>query len=160
MSFEFIHKMLNSISSDWYIFVFACIAVVFYVLQVGESRKADTRIREWKTQGKDVKFAEDIHTRLNTYHTIFIAIVSIFPLLGMFGTVIALLNLNIGNGMTDSIKGNFFSALTSTAWGIVFSVVFKVFDSFVSSKIEYNIDEAKRLSEQTYKMPTEQGKDK
>lgn len=52
--------------------------------------------------------------------------ISIFPLLGMLGTVIGLLGLDLASGDMDNIKNNFFIALTSTAWGIIFSVIFKV----------------------------------
>ena len=56
-------------------------------------------------------------------YNMFITLITLFPLLGMFGTVAALLSLDL-TGEIEQIKGNFFNALTSTAWGIVFSVLF------------------------------------
>jgi chemotaxis protein MotA len=33
---------------------------------------------------------------------------------------------------------NFFSALTSTFWGLVFAIVFKLLDGFLSSRMDDN----------------------
>ena len=36
------------------------------------------------------------------------------------------------------VQGNFYGALTSTFWGLVFAIVFKLLDGVVSAKIEDN----------------------
>ena len=72
--------------------------------------------------------------------------ITIFPLLGMLGTVSGLLGLDLANGDMDNIKNNFFIALTSTAWGIVFSVIYKIINALFSSGIEEQIENAKQLS--------------
>ena len=70
-----------------------------------------------------------------------------FPLLGMFGTVMGLLNVDFSLGTMDDVKTNFFTALTSTAWGIIFSVLFKILNSFFAYHIETQIEESKKIEE-------------
>lgn len=85
----------------------------------------------------------EIHFKQDKFYGFFVNLVSIFPLLGMIGTVLALLSLDL-SADNGSITTNFFGALTSTFWGAVFGTVFKIADSSVSTKIEmanekYNI---------------------
>ena len=61
---------------------------------------------------------------------------TMFPLLGMLGTVVSLIPMV--NLIGTETHGAFFAALTSTFWGIVAALVFKFLDSFVSYKIEDN----------------------
>lgn len=75
------------------------------------------------------------------WYIYFSNIITIFPLLGIFGTVTSLINTVDGS---ENLSGNFFAALTSTALGIVAAVVFKVLDCPVSAKL----DECERLSDQ------------
>ena len=92
----------------------------------------------------NLDWAMKIKKRLTKSHTIFTALITIFPLLGMLGTVLAL--INVGqidfSAITDmsEIKSNFFKALTSTAWGIVFAAGFKVANSFIQSDIDDNLE--------------------
>lgn len=79
-------------------------------------------------------------------YNMFITLITLFPLLGMFGTVAALLSLDL-TGEIEQIKGNFFNALTSTAWGIVFSVLFKIVNAIVENKIEQVYEKARELTE-------------
>ena len=67
------------------------------------------------------------------WYTLYGTITGIFPLLGILGTVTALLGM-VGDG-TD-VTGGFFAALTSTFWGLVFAIVFKFMDSFISPTLE------------------------
>ena len=68
-------------------------------------------------------------------YSLFVNLTGIFPLLGILGTVISLLSL-----VSDStnVTGNFYGALTSTFWGLVFAIIFKFLDGIVSAKIEDN----------------------
>ena len=71
----------------------------------------------------------------NKYYTMFVNISSIFPLLGILGTVVSLIP------MVQSVEGmeqNFYFALTSTLWGLVFSIFFKVLDGTLAPRIEHN----------------------
>ena len=68
-------------------------------------------------------------------YSIFVNLTGIFPLLGILGTVVSLLGM-----VSDSadVTGNFYGALTSTFWGLVFAIIFKFLDGIVSSQIEDN----------------------
>ena len=68
-------------------------------------------------------------------YSMFVNLTGIFPLLGILGTVVSLLGM-----VSDStdITGNFYGALTSTFWGLVFAIIFKFLDGVVSAKIEDN----------------------
>ena len=76
-----------------------------------------------------------MRSRMGRWYSVFINITGIFPLLGILGTVTSLLGLV--NDMSD-VQGSFYSALTSTFWGIIFAIGFKFADGFISSKIEEN----------------------
>lgn len=69
------------------------------------------------------------------FYAVFINLTAIFPLLGILGTVISLIPM-----VSDmaNMQQNFFAALTSTFWGLVFAIIFKLLDSFLSSRIEDN----------------------
>lgn len=87
---------------------------------------------------------------INFCYSAFIALVSIFPLLGMLGTVLALLSLDITGGATEELKANFFLALDTTAWGLVFSIAFKVANSFLQTTIETAIEKIDVLVKSHY----------
>ena len=135
---------------DLIIFIAAVItAIVYYYLNLssdklykkmhltvfvpdgGASRKeADSDISELRET--------DIVTMRNQtgrQYSIFVNLTGIFPLLGILGTVISLLGL-----VADStnVTGNFYGALTSTFWGLVFAIIFKFLDGIISAKIEDN----------------------
>jgi chemotaxis protein MotA len=70
----------------------------------------------------------------------------------MLGTVTALLGLDMSNAEAISnAKNNFFDALTSTTWGIIFAVIFKVVNAFIATSVEDNI---RKLSELSDKLKT------
>lgn len=73
--------------------------------------------------------------RAESDYAIFTNLTAIFPLLGILGTVISLLPMVADMA---NLQGNFFAALTSTFWGLVFAIGFKVCDSFLSSRMEDN----------------------
>ena len=68
-------------------------------------------------------------------YSIFVNMTGIFPLLGILGTVVSLLGLVADD--TD-VTGNFYGALTSTFWGLIFAIAFKFMDGIISAKIEDN----------------------
>jgi len=87
------------------------------------------------------------------YYAMFTNLAGIFPLLGILGTVISLLPMvqDIAN-----MQHNFFVALTSTLWGLVFAIFFKVLDGVLSPQIERNnrgIDDYLEKLEATEKAP-------
>ena len=76
-----------------------------------------------------------LRKRSEGLYSIFVNVTSIFPLLGILGTVVSLLPMVAD--MAD-MQQNFFAALTSTFWGLVFAILFKLLDGFLASRIEDN----------------------
>lgn len=69
-------------------------------------------------------------------YTFFVNITSIFPLLGILGTVASLMALS----GTDDLASSFSSALLTTLLGIIFAIFFKILDGFISPRLEMAID--------------------
>ena len=105
------------VSNDLGILFIAIIALCLYFMLLGANRV----IKKDRSNGR---YSENsVYHFLNITYSLFITIISIFPLLGMFGTVCGLLGLDLATGDMENIKNNFFVALTSTAWGIIFSIL-------------------------------------
>ena len=102
-----------------------------FVPDGGESRiDADRQISSLKKS--DIA---EMRNHTSKLYSLFINLTGIFPLMGILGTIISLLGLV--SDMSD-ISSNFYGALTSTFWGLVFAIFFKILDGFVSPKIEDN----------------------
>lgn len=94
-----------------------------------------------KTNGKT---AEKLHGVLDIFTTskqkldqisvFYISLTSIFPLLGILGTVIALLSLS--DFSNEIVSVNFSLALTSTFWGILFGALSKFGEGFFTAKLD------------------------
>ncbi|MCL2356879.1 MAG: MotA/TolQ/ExbB proton channel family protein [Defluviitaleaceae bacterium] len=69
------------------------------------------------------------------YYSMFSNLTGTFPLMGILGTVISLIPLvqNIEN-----MQQNFFIALTSTLWGLIFAVIFRLLDGVLVPRLEMN----------------------
>ena len=69
------------------------------------------------------------------YYSMYTNLAGIFPLLGILGTVISLIPMvqDMAN-----MQQNFFVALTSTLWGLVFAIFFRLLDGMLSPRIERN----------------------
>ncbi|MBO7363853.1 MAG: MotA/TolQ/ExbB proton channel family protein [Lachnospiraceae bacterium] len=99
-----------------------------------------TRKRDPDALAEDIRAVdEEEFVRLRNVsenlYGIFVNITAIFPLLGILGTVIALIPMV---SQLADIQMNFFAALTSTFWGLVFAILFKVLDGFLSPRIDDN----------------------
>ncbi|MBR4319139.1 MAG: MotA/TolQ/ExbB proton channel family protein [Oscillospiraceae bacterium] len=133
MEETFWEKLFRSIrATDSYILIFAVLAGVFLMTSLWLTRMID----------KDTKAnapIDRVHQILSVFYTLFVTFISLFPLLGMFGTVRALLELDL-SGDLEMIKLKFFNALTSTAWGIVFSVFFKILHAIFQPRIETRLN--------------------
>lgn len=88
---------------------------------------------------------------LNFFYNIFLAIVSIFPLLGMLGTVLALLGLDLSSQDTSGLQQQFFLALDTTALGLICSIVFKFAHSFAQTKIETAVEKIDEITKKSFK---------
>ena len=77
----------------------------------------------------------ELKSAADTFYSLFVNITGIFPLLGILGTVVSLLGLVSD---IENVAGNFYGALTSTFWGLIFAIIFKFLDGLVSPEIEGN----------------------
>ena len=147
MEESFWEKLFRSLgTSDSYILIFAVLALVFLLTSLWLSRIIY----------KDIKLNQRIarvHQILGVFYTLFVTFISLFPLLGMFGTVRALLELDL-SGDLEMIKIKFFNALTSTAWGIIFSIIFKSIHAVFQSWIEAQLNKTENPPEQNPKKVT------
>lgn len=143
LSFDFIIFLLGGLN------VFILIKTSIYSKQLYNTLNpycwipgGDTSLREIQekfAQQKDKSSETDIiqlRRKMNTYYVIYENLTAIFPLLGLLGTVVSLLPMV--EDMGEIMTGLFFSALTSTMWGIVFAIVFKSLNGYLSSGIEDN----------------------
>ncbi len=83
------------------------------------------------------KILQEKHRKSNFSYTLFVNLTSVFPLMGILGTVISLLPMVRQLGDLSAQTGLFFSALTSTFWGIVFAILFKAFNGFLEAELDY-----------------------
>ena len=132
---EFKEIMADSLVENSYIIYFAIADFILLILSFIIAVIVKRDFGEGKASHR-------FYYLLDILYTLAITLISLFPLLGMFGTVKALLELDMSQEMS-ALKEHFFSALTSTAWGIIFSVIFKIINSLFQPYIENQISKAK-----------------
>ncbi len=144
---SFMSKLAGSIfSSDWYILMFAVFTVAALVVVLLANRRVSGEFENWK---REIYYSVLIYRVLTIGYTLFVTFISIFPILGMLGTVTALLGLDLsGESAAASARTGFFNALTSTAWGIIFAVIFKIVNAVISQSVENNIQQVTDLINQ------------
>ncbi len=120
--------------------IFAIIALILLIITKASTDSIKKNFDE--SGGKQLK--KWVYYLAEICYSVFLTFISLFPLLGMFGTVMALITLDMSSGVTEEMQSNFFSALTSTAWGIISSVVFKIVNSCVQPYIENQIERARK----------------
>ena len=141
-----LRKMLPHLfSQDWYIGVWAVVTVGLLLL----TRYLTKEVQTLTAPDSDLKMLRAQRQKLNICYSAFTTFISIFPLWGMFGTVTSLLALDM-NGDLSSVQENFFTALTSTAWGIIFAILFKV---LVSIKTEEVLEKTGRILDRPARPP-------
>ncbi|MBP5431002.1 MotA/TolQ/ExbB proton channel family protein [Ruminococcus sp.] len=125
------------------IFAFAVVTVMIAVSIHQNRQSVDSEIYDWEASSDDLYNVDkvdrifDSYRKINTRYTLFITLISIFPLLGMLGTVLSLLGLDMSTAEAISnAKNNFFGALTSTAWGIIFAIIFKIVNANFFADVE------------------------
>lgn len=134
------------LGNDFFITLFAILTgfCLFLVNFIKNRIKKDvTRIKSEKNK----LYGMRLLNWLTKANTVFVTFISVFPLLGMLGTVCGLLRLDLATGNMENIKANFFVALTSTAWGIIWSVFYKIIYAFHVDGIEKEAEELKNLLE-------------
>ena len=145
-AFKLLRKSI--VGDDFYILVVAIVTGFLLIFTFISAVVIREKIKDWK-KDKNSKFSGYLCLQLKVLYTLFLTFISIFPLLGMFGTVIGLLGLDLSTGDMDNIRTNFFIALTSTAWGIIFSVGFKTLHAFIADFVEEQIELSKKLTDYT-----------
>ena len=125
------------------ILAFAVITALVAVMLHQNRQAVDNEIYDWEASSDDIYNVDrvdkifDSYRKINSSYTLFITLISIFPLLGMLGTILALLGLDMSSAEAISnAKNNFFSALSSTAWGIIFAVTFKIINARFFADVE------------------------
>lgn len=132
----------ESMADNFYIVGFAVAAFILWVGSIIVARGVNQHFKRGADELKVFTYYF-----LDVTYTLFITVVSLFPLLGMFGTVKSLIGLGgifEAGGDMNGIKSEFFLALTSTALGIIFSVFFKTINAFAQPFIENQIDKARK----------------
>ena len=85
--------------------------------------------------------------RLNSMYSLYANVTSLFPLLGMLGTVLSLLRLSGSMEQSDLAMDQFFSALNTTLAGLIAALIFKFMDSFLSVRVERDNKEYDTLTD-------------
>ena len=129
---------MNFFSYDWIIFLTASLDAVIVIWLSWAVKSFDKIMRARKgTAFNDISENDvcDKRKSISFWYSIFVNITGCFTLFGILGTVISLLSL-----VSDSsdVTGSFYGALTSTMWGIIFAIIFKIADAFLSAWIEEN----------------------
>ncbi|MBP5224535.1 MAG: MotA/TolQ/ExbB proton channel family protein [Lachnospiraceae bacterium] len=88
-----------------------------------------------KFDAKEEEEIVSLRKKAEALYAVFVNVTAIFPLLGILGTVLSLIPLV---SQMAAFETNFFAALTSTFWGLVFAIVFKLLDGFLSARMEDN----------------------
>ncbi|MCL2187833.1 MAG: MotA/TolQ/ExbB proton channel family protein [Defluviitaleaceae bacterium] len=97
---------------------------------------------------EDVKKIKNARHVVNQLYSVFTNVITIFPLLGLIGTVYALINITGAGGM-DNMQDSFMISLTSTFWGMIFAIVYKIADATISPDVErYNNDADRTIAKQ------------
>ena len=145
--------LLKSIfTTDVLILVFAGLTLLCLFYCRRKSREIRQYVRDWEVLG-EVRLSKYVHSQLRTAYSLFTTMISIFPLLGMFGTVWGLLGMDQAGGDMSLMQGNFFGALTSTAWGIIFSIVFKLIHALVRDDLEDQIEASQQMAATLGELP-------
>ena len=104
-------------------------------------RKANPTKVKAKASGNEDKLLK-MQERMNIGYSFFANFTASFPLLGMLGTVKALIGISGNMSQTDIPIDQFFSALNTTLAGLIGAIVFKaVFDSILAPLVAYNNNE-------------------
>ncbi len=133
----------NFKSYDWIIFAaFAANLVLFFLVRRTADElfgmlHASPEETEAAQEDRDARLAKmhGLRARSARLYAVYANVSAIFPLLGILGTVVALLSMT---GELAQMENGFLAALTSTFWGLIAAIIFKFLDSFLSYKSESN----------------------
>ena len=137
MDYEAINKWIIPI-----MWGMAALSLGLFIAALVIMKRFDKKI----TEDSEQAFKKEMYHWLDVPYTVFIVLISLFPLMGMLGTVSALLTLDL-SGASEGLKSNFFQALDTTGMGLIFAIVFKFANAFLQPHIEERIAKAKKLLE-------------
>ncbi len=140
----------NFLKFDFIIFLFAAVTAVFFALSLKRARALYRMLHvvvfvpeRGCVDGAEREIASIrenevalLRKKETWAYQVFANFIMIFPLLGILGTVLSLLPL-VG-ALGQNISANFFAALTSTFWGLVFAICFKALEGFLSGTVADN----------------------
>ena len=136
----------NLLGFDLLIFIFAAVTLYCYIfarylsIKLHKTLNHTIFLPEYVLKKTEITPASKIglfesRKRANSLYAVFVNLTGIFPLLGILGTVISLFPM-VSN--IENIQQNLYVALTSTFWGLIFAIIFKFLDGFLSARIEEN----------------------
>lgn len=133
---DFVVMVIQSLwGFNWYIAVVAFVAVICLAICLYASWSVKEPCSRRSFLG------------LRFFNKMFIALTSMFPQLGILGTVASLLLLNFDAlGSSNDVLAQFTNALTSTAAGLGFFILFNALYALFEDFIETKIEEAQRLA--------------
>lgn len=99
-------------------------------------QKVIMKVHQEKTL--DLHFIRGLKEKETRLFHIYASITTIFPLLGILGTIISL--IRIVSMESDTLMLNFSTALTSTFWGLLGAIIFKSIGGILSGTSETNND--------------------
>lgn len=146
---------MNTLANFFYqhgnniIFIVAIVNVVIFVLTIISEkmidkllyRKGNSARKLIPDMGWDNKKIDSLQREYQIMiilYTWYTNITAIFPLLGILGTVAALIK---EFDDIEGLTGNFMVALSTTFWGILFAILFKGIDAVVSGPMERIIED-------------------
>jgi len=156
---EFIIAIANNfIGYDTIIIIMAIVNFVIYIITKHKLKTLEPLIHKTTDmslgkmdEGRIVKSAIDeldaikkARINVNKWYSVFANIIAIFPLLGLLGTVISLI-FTAGDGDLANMQQYFMMSLTSTFWGMIFAIAYKITDAFVSPEVERLNNDAERM---------------
>lgn len=120
----------------------------------------DVLLRQFKTNNReeiDLHQIKKLKDEEAKFVNMLMTIISVFPLMGILGTIISLLGMvNLGS---EEVLINFTTALTSTFWGLVFAIGFKGMTSMLLAQNEQNAENFELLIKRVDMMNSSGGKD-
>jgi len=140
--------IIFSKGGNWIIVIVAVINVIVYFLTKRAIKEADSMFnpKNDKVNGvsatmqwspKEISKLKDMRKKLIKLYAWYANFTAIFPLLGILGTVAALVTYT-----TENMMANFMTALTTTLFGVLFAIVFKILDANLSAPVDNFIDTA------------------
>ena len=154
---EVISNNLRGFTFDWIIIIVGLINLaIFYItkiymkkvsrsLNISQNMSIPTFTPPSLTP-EELQKLDKLSKSTEQFYSLFFAVTSVFTLLGILGTVLSLIML-VGGDLTDVTQQSFFVALTSTFWGVIFAIFYRICDARISTKIQNNSDEVTRLKQ-------------